>query len=288
MLSLGRWRLHSHGKSLNDEKEHLFFQTNRIMTNRNLSLALLLLFSLKGWGQDNYEIQVYDSKLVPQGMTMVELHSNFAINGLKDTVQGVLPTNHALHETIEITHGFCPWLEIGFYQFLTRNDAMKPAYVGNHIRPRIAVPEKYKLPVGLSLSAEFGYQVSSYSSDTWTLEIRPIIDKTFGKIYIGINPVLDYSFAGANAGKGAVLSPNVKFSVEAAPKVKVGLEYYNSMGPFGNFEQLNQQPHQLALAFDFDFSPEWELNIGYVKGLTTSVEADIFKVIIGRRFGKTK
>ena len=100
--------------------------------------------------QDNYEIQVYESELVQPGTTMFELHSNYAINGLKDTINGVTPHPHALHETLEITHGFSPWFEVGFYQFTTRNEGMSPAYVGNHIRPDVALPEEYKCPVGLS------------------------------------------------------------------------------------------------------------------------------------------
>jgi len=31
--------------------------------------------------------------------------------------------------------------------------------------------------VGLSLSTEIGYQQRSFSTDTWTVEIRPILDK---------------------------------------------------------------------------------------------------------------
>jgi hypothetical protein len=33
--------------------------------------------------QENYEIQVYGSELVEPGHTMVELHSNFTIDGSK-------------------------------------------------------------------------------------------------------------------------------------------------------------------------------------------------------------
>jgi hypothetical protein len=251
-------------------------------------LAFFLLFAIQGLAQDNYEIQVYDSKLVPKGGTMFELHSNYAFNGLHDTLNGVLPTHHALHETIEITHGFTPWLEIGFYQFLTRNDGMKPAYVGNHIRPRISLPSNYSCPLGLSLSAEFGYQQAQYASDKWTLEIRPIVDKTIGKLYVGLNPVLDYSFEGAHHSQGLVFSPNAKISYAFTKTIQAGFEYYNSMGPFGGFDPLNRQPHQVCLAFDFDLSPDWELNIGYVRGLNPSVEQDILKIIIGRRTGVKK
>ena len=44
--------------------------------------------------QTNYEIQVYGADTVPPETLMVELHSNFTIDGQKDIVDGVLPTNH--------------------------------------------------------------------------------------------------------------------------------------------------------------------------------------------------
>src|SRR5690349_4715075 len=48
--------------------------------------------------QDNYEIQVYGSETVPVGRTMVELHSNYTVEGEDKTVNGVLPSEHAFHE----------------------------------------------------------------------------------------------------------------------------------------------------------------------------------------------
>src|SRR5262249_26790304 len=73
-------------------------------------LVLLLLVSgslLAGQGaaQENFEIQVYGSETVPEGSTMVELHSNVAARGTTTTVEGVRPTQGAFHETIEVTHG---------------------------------------------------------------------------------------------------------------------------------------------------------------------------------------
>ena len=90
---------------------------------RALGCVALYLIALHGFGvgalraQDNYEIQVYGYDTVEPGHTMVELHSNFTIDGSKTVVDGVLPTNHAQHETIEITHGVTDWFEVGFYIF---------------------------------------------------------------------------------------------------------------------------------------------------------------------------
>jgi len=67
--------------------------------------------------QDNYEIQVYGSETVEKGHSMVELHSNFTERGNTTSTDGTIPTNHQLHETLEITHGFNDWFETGFYLF---------------------------------------------------------------------------------------------------------------------------------------------------------------------------
>ena len=63
--------------------------------------------------QGNYEIQVYGSDLVPPHNTMVELHTNFTFEGSKTMIDGMLPTEHQEHETLEITHGWNEWFETG-------------------------------------------------------------------------------------------------------------------------------------------------------------------------------
>ena len=75
---------------------------------------------------------------------MVELHNNFTIDGSKATLDGVYPTNHAEHETVEITHGFNDWFECGFYIFTSITEGQSWQWVGDHIRPRVAVPKKWQ------------------------------------------------------------------------------------------------------------------------------------------------
>ncbi len=257
--------------------------TNSAM-KRNGSLLLLLISFYYGFSQDNYEIQVYGSETVAKNHTMVELHSNFTFDGTKDTVQGVLPTNHMLHETVEITHGFSNIFEIGFYFFNAIGNDNRTAYVGSHIRPRIMAPKEWNWPVGVSLSIEGGYQKSQYSSDTWTLEIRPIVDKTMGKLYVSVNPTFDKSFKGANQNAGLVFSPNAKASYNLTKVVAAGFEYYGSIGPLNNIYPPPQQQQQLFFAIDLDWSPDWEFNCGYGIGNSPSTGNQIFKVILGYRF----
>ncbi len=248
-----------------------------------LSFLLILAVTIAK-AQDNYEIQVYGAETVEKGRTMLELHSNYTLEGSKTVIDGQLPTNNVFHETIEITHGWTPWFETGFYFFNTIGNDGRSAYVGSHIRPRVAAPESWKWPVGVSLSAEFGFQKAAYSANTATLEIRPIIDKKWGKWYVSFNPTLDQSFAGPDANRGLIFSPNLKESYDVSKVVALGLEYYGSTGPFFHYDPIQQQQHQLFAATDLNFNPDWEFNAGFGLGLTSSTDRAIFKIIIGRRF----
>jgi len=173
--------------------------------------------------QDNYEIQVYGYETVEPRHTMIELHSNFTFQGSKTVENGLLPTNHQWHETIEITHGFTDWFETGFYIFTSTQNGQGWDWVGDHIRPRVRVPKKWNWPVGLSLSNEIGYQRRQFSTDTWTWEMRPIIDKQIGRWYLSFNPTLDRSFHGESVHRGVEFSPNAKVSLDLTRRIAGGL-----------------------------------------------------------------
>jgi hypothetical protein len=251
-------------------------------------LTLFFLFPLLLLAQGNYEVQVYGSDLVPPGNTMVEFHTNFTAQGSKQTSDGSYPTEHQFHETIEITHGFNEWFETGWYIFTSAAPGQGWGWVGDHIRPRFAVPERYKLPVGLSISNEIGYQRARYSADTWTWEIRPIVDKKLGKWYASFNPTFDKSFHGPSQSRGYEFSPNFKVSYDVTKVVAAGFEYYGALGPVTGFDPLAEQQQQILPAIDLNLGPSWEFNFGVGVGVTHGTDHLLIKMIIGRRFGKKK
>ena len=252
---------------------------------RPVIAAILFLCCASGLrAQGNYEVQVYGSDLVPKGVTMVELHSNFTASGEKQKIDGVLPTNHQQHETVEITHGFNEWFECGFYIFTSIQADEGWKYVGSHIRPRFSVPERYHLPVGLSISNEIGWQRPLFSLDTWTWEIRPIVDKKIDKWYFSFNPTFDRSFRGPESKRGFEFSPNVKFSYDVTKRVAAGMEYYGSYGPVTGFDPLRDQEQQFLPAVDIDFGKKWEFNFGVGVGVTQATDHLLIKAILGYRF----
>jgi len=247
-------------------------------------MILVAAVSLSTSAQDSYEIQVYGSETVPVRRTMVELHSNFTIDGQRETVNDVYPSHHAIHETLEITHGFTPWFETGFYVFTSIQPHHGWEWVGDHIRPRISVPKDWGWPVGLSLSTEIGFQQRHYSEDTWSWEIRPIIDKQWGKWYFALNPAFEKSIRGLNASEGFEFAPAAKISYDLVEVLAIGIEYYGSWGNIAHLGHLGDQQHQIMPVIDLNVSPDWEINFGVGFGLTESTDNLIVKLILGRRF----
>lgn len=260
------------------------------MLMRKLLFLCFLFYYQTIFAQDNYEIQVYGSETQAKHSTIFELHSNYAFDGERNIVDGVRPSYHALHETLEITQGITDNFEIGFYLFTNYTSPYGYKIIGSHIRPRIAAPEKWKLPVGLSLSAEIGYQSQDYSPDTWSAEIRPIIDKQWKKLYISFNPAIGISLKGVNQNAAPSFEPNVKASYSFFKNANLGIEYYGSMGPLNQFDKLPEQNHALFFVYDLQNNDNWELNVGPGWGLTPATDGFVFKILVGRKvqWKKTK
>jgi hypothetical protein len=249
------------------------------------AMIILLAANVRGYCQENYEIQVYGSETQAPSTTMVELHSNFTINGANEPENGTVPTDHAEHETVEITQGITPWFEVGGYLFTNIHSGYGWQWVGDHIRPRVRAPEDWQWPVGASLSIEFGYQRAQYSADTWTLEVRPIIDKQMGGWYISLNPSGGFTFKGPDRPNGFDFSPDFKIAYAVTPVIDLGIEDYADYGPLDHFNEIDQQQHQIFPTIDLNIAPEWEINAGVGVGLTPTTDHLIAKLILGRRFG---
>ena len=246
-----------------------------------ITAVIFISFLQTAEGQDNYEIQVYASPTQAKGSTIFELHSNFTFAGEKNIKEGLLPSYHALHETIEITHGITENFELGFYLFTNYTSPYGFKVIGTHIRPRIRVPEKWHWPVGVSLSTEIGFQNREYAEDTWSLEIRPIIDKQFNKFYVSFNPTFGVGLTDGNDHTPS-FEPNIKTSY-SINKVALGFEYYGSMEQINHIPSLNQQSHALFVVADLNIDPRWEINVGPGWGLTSPTDAFVFKLLVGRR-----
>jgi hypothetical protein len=267
-----------------------------------LSIGIALVGPRRGHAQDNYEIQVYASETMATQTLLVELHSNYTVDGTTTTQFGMLPTLGQEHETLELTEGITDWSEVGFYIFTAEQSGHGIQWVGDHIRPRVRIPPQWHWPVGVSLSSEFGYARSQYANPTWSWQFMPIVDQTRGRWYWSINgtmvwdihvvppPVGDTPAERAAyftnvAPKGLTFDPAATLTFAPSKYFNFGLEYYGYYGEFGQFVTWPNQGQQFFPVVNLFVSPKWEINVGAGIGATAGADHLIFKCVVGRYFG---
>ena len=244
---------------------------------------LLALFAISAGAQADNEIQVYASPTIQHKWTIFELHSNYTFKGSK--LLSVPKDARWTNETLEITHGFGSNFEMGFYTFTGFSPNGRFQYLGNQIRPRVTVPESWNWDVGASLSLEFGFfRPDDTTAFFWQGELRPIIDKTIKNWYFAFNPNIDFVISGKN--KGAGFSPQFKTVYTIRQKVGIGFEYYGSLGSFDDLLPGNLQEHLIGPVIDLYIHPLWEINGGFLFGLTENSNQQVLKLLLGRRRGK--
>lgn len=246
-----------------------------------LFTAYCLITTVCSIAQADNEIQVYASPTIGAKRIIFELHNNYTFQGSKNLAD---PKDARwLNNTLEITYGIAKNAEIGFYTFAALSPDGKYQYLGNQIRPRVTAPSAWKLPFGASLSVEFGrYRDDIYTEFYWQGEIRPIIDKTMGNVYASFNPNIEFVLSGP--GKEWLFTPQFKTYYNIHQKIGLGLEYYANFGSFAGFLPGKQQEHLLGPMFDLLAYPQWELQTGFLFGLTPNSNQSIFKLLVGRRF----
>lgn len=251
---------------------------------RKIILFIALLFSQTNLpAQADNEIQVYASPTIQYKWTIFELHNNYTFHGSRYLANPA--SARWFNKTLEITRGFGNNFEIGFYTFTGIEPGGGFTYLGNQIRPRVTVPDKWKWPFGASLSAEFGFFRPDDTTDYyWQGEIRPIIDKAFGNWYFALNPNIDFAISGDEKGVG--IAPQFKTVYTMQQKVGLGIEYYGGLGEFRKILPLKMQEHLLGPMIDLYIHPRWEIQGGFLFGLTKNSNQRIFKLLLGRRIGK--
>jgi hypothetical protein len=255
---------------------------------RRLLLAALAVWTAAPDGraaaQDLFEIQVYPYDTVEPGATMFEFHTNFTPSGSKGIEDGVYGNHHQLHETLEITHGWTKRFETGFYlETAPHVPGVGARFTGWHIRPRFRFPEAERFPFRVSLSFEYAFNRPGFDPNAQTLEIRPIFERQQGRLYVSINPDLSLAVKGPDAGSAPGFEPNGKLGWDFTGKIQAGVEYYSETGTVKHFDPLGDEHHIVFGAADLNVSPDWELNFGVGKGLTSTSEQWILKAIVGYR-----
>ena len=163
----------------------------------------VLLLATAAHAQDDFEIQVYDAETAGRQQAGFELHLNTGGDAFT-------------HFTLEPHVGLLGWLEAGAY--FQRSSAPTPP--SNMPAPscasRRACRRRHR-GFGFALNGEVASEPSGMGG-----ELRPIVDFTWKRLYVSVNPIVSFS------GEGVDFEPAAKLTINIIPALSAGVEWYGT------------------------------------------------------------
>ena len=248
-------------------------------------LARAALLPLKA--QDPFEIHVYEYEALKPRQFTLEQHLNYVGRGAGPAEGPLAPTNDQLHMTYELTAGVTNQFSLGAMLL----SAVRPGgpgleYAGWRILPHLYAPDSWHLPVGLGLVTEFSFQKTTYEENARRVEIRPIVERRFGRLQLDVNPVFERALHGPGIRDGWGFEPAVRAAYELNKRVTPSLEYYSSDGPLPSFLPIREQVHQFFPGADLRLRENllWSVGVGFAA--TPAGNQLIYKSRIEVEFGR--
>jgi hypothetical protein len=166
---------------------------------------------------------------------MVELHSHFTVEGFRSlpgsrfTIDGLFPTNHAEHETVEITPGGHLMVRGRLLYLHQLSEQLQYQWVGDHIRlPRPGALEGWHLPAGFSISNQIGYQRTRLFPSSPMPGLGRSVPSSTSRLAATVCRSTSPSIAHGTVPASRTASsfpPNIKVGYDLTRKINAGVEY---------------------------------------------------------------
>jgi hypothetical protein len=250
-----------------------------------ICLAAELIFS-SGHASaiDFYEIQIYSAETTPKGVLELELHSN-SVTSATGTKAHENLNPYQIHETIEATYGLTPHIEIGQYLTTAKLSNGDYEYAGSRTKVHFGLAASEAWPLRIGGNIELGYMRRAAEENPLSLELRPIVEKRFGRFWLVGNFTFEKPFRGPGTHQGFTFDPSGEITYDLFPWLAPALEYYGDMGALEHLAKIQDQQHFIVPALDFYLLPQLELNLGVGFGLTRASNGVFVKSIVGWAFG---
>lgn len=242
-----------------------------------------MLVSRRACAIDFYEIQIYPAETTPRGILSLELHSNSVVSATgREAHQQLNP--YQIHETLEATYGLTPYIEVGQY-FATAKLNGNYEYAGSRTKCHFEIAPSIDWPAQLGGNIELDYMRRAAEENPLTLELRPIVEKHFGRIFIIANLAFEKPFRGPGTHEGFDFDPSGQISYDLNRWIAPAIEYYGDMGAIEHLPSVQNQQHFLVPALNFYLYRRLEVNLGVGLGVTRASHGMFVKSILGWDFG---
>jgi hypothetical protein len=250
------------------------------VTRRLRLIVIALLFSIpfvypkRARAQvDPWEFEVYPYATEPRGMLEVESDNAAVPNGHsrggEGTAAGTFRSQGMWYNGNELTYGLTDRIEAAAYLDFAMPSGHGFWYAGSKFRLRGRLFDPGVLPVDLGWYAELEWHKTPQFDDAdLELELKPIIEKDFGRLQLVLNPVFEKVLVGAGDNQGFEFGYRNGVYYRWMRYLSPGVEFYGGAGLIDDTDPLAEQQHYIFPVLWGELPDGIEYSLGPGFGLT--------------------
>ncbi len=231
---------------------------------------------------DPWEFEVYPYATTPRGMAELET-DNAVVTGGHDaggegTAQGEFASDKMWYNAYEFTYGLTDRIEAAAYLTMAQPNGDRFQWAGDKLRLRGRLFDEDVLPVNVGWYAELEWHRTPQFDDAATeLELRPILEKDFGRLTLTANPKIEKVMSGVGRGAGFEFGYAAAVQYRWTRSLSPGLEFYGGAGLIDQLDPVGAQQHYVLPTVWGELPGGLEYNVGVGYGLTRGSDRVIFK-----------
>ena len=231
---------------------------------------------------DPWEFEVYPYATESRGMIEVETDNAVVANGHSQggdgTAAGTFRSQAMWYNGNELTYGLTDRIEAAAYLDLAQPGGHGFWWAGDKLRLRGRLFDEDVLPVNLGWYAELEWHKTPQFDDTdLELELKPIIEKDFGRFSLMANPVFEQPLYGRGHDQGFEFGYRNGAYYSWKPYLSPGVEFYGGIGLLDDSDPLNRQQHYIFPVVWGHLPYGVEYNLGPGFGLTSGSDHVLIK-----------
>ncbi len=264
-------------------KENFVKQYLRVIVMGSL-LSIPFLCATRAAAQlDPYEFEVYPYATESRGMIEVETDNAVVTNGHSQAGNGTAsaasyPSQGMWYGGEALTYGLTDRIEAAAYVTFAQPSGHGFWWAGDKFRLRGRLFDQDVLPIDLGWYVELEWHKTPQFDDAdLELELKPIIEKDFGRVSLMLNPVFEKPLYGRGHDQGFEFGYRNGIYYRWMRYLSPGLEFYGAAGLIDDNDPLNRQQHYIFPVLWGELPHGIEYNFGPGFGLTRGSDRVIVK-----------
>jgi hypothetical protein len=231
---------------------------------------------------DPWEFEVYPYATESRGMIELETDNAVVTNGHSQgdngTSAGTFRSQGMWYNGNELTYGLTDRIEAAAYVNFSQPSGHGFWWAGDKVRLRGRLFDEDVLPVNLGWYVELEWHKTPQFDDAdFELELKPIIEKDFGRLSLILNPVFEKPLYGRGHDLGFEFGYRNGAYYRLSRYLSPGVEFYGGVGLIDDNDPLSQQQHYIFPVVWGELPHGLEYNVGPGFGLTRGSDRVIVK-----------